>query len=824
MTGSVVCRPVVFGREKNMNNKSFLLGLIVLFGSVFCGNILAWDNDVTHKDLSKYAAENSVLSKGNGDYLENLGINNALDEYFLWDQIKYNIKDWLREGAELEDAGRTSQMICGYGRSFNHFHNPLNPWDRAGLNGDLPNLCPPFIPPIRQVTGESSMLWAQDSASQATYTDLEGDWSWETVREYFYSALTGEDFNGDVKASTQLQRKEYFARTFKGLGHQMHLVQDKAVPDHVRNDAHPEDAFLGKNPLNGSAYFETWTKEAWLFIRCLLEAHASLPPNIIAKCQKYGINESVDIDNYYPAVSFAISYNSLAPITQLFDSEVYNGVNPSNSLTQGLAEYTNANFFSGDTIFAAERYSVDHRHYFPYPKTISTDLYLYLAGSKPMQTVTARDGSQDTGIWISKTNDGEEIQYFVRTSKLTKFIHNLFGEGELFYKTFYRDEKCHEDYASKLIPRAVGYSAGLLNYFFRGLLEISAPDQYVYAITDGNRIFPYIYTDEKGNTYQTQQQLFGKIKAKVLNMTPKERDTEGNVLSYEDIVSGSLIAVARYKIIPNYSPDLGNYPPDGAMMMNDIGYRYSVSLPVTLTPEQAVSLNIQPTEFTFDFTGNEIPAGITDLTLQVIFKGTLGNETDIAVSVGMRNLMEPTHQVFWNLTDMFSIEGHLYTAEQIMANPDLLSRTNGAYINPHPITLEISYMPESPPAEPIYASARVTDLPDGRYIRVIVLADDELTYPYVRMAWHVELPDREPEDGDNDYYFETVINQDYGGTWYAPTEATLFRTIQQHFEAGVLRCEPLVEDPVTGNHYCAYPEEEAIIPLDLSPYPAEVLY
>ncbi len=342
---------------------------------------------------------------------------------------------------------------------------------------------------------------------------------------------------------------------------------------------------------------------------------------------------------------------------------------------------------------------------------------MYLAGSKPMQVVIARDGSQDTGIWISKTDDGEEIQYFVRTSKLTKLLYNVFGQGELFYKSFYRDEKCHEDYASKLIPRAVGYSAGLLDYFFRGVLDISAPDQYVYAIADGSNIFPYTYTDDRGNTCTTQQQLFSHIRAKVLNMTPKEKDPEGNILSYEDIVSGSLIAVVRYKVIPNYSPDLANYPPDGAVMMNDIGYRYSLSLPIALTPDQIASLNTQPTEFTFDFTGNEIPAGITDLTLQVIFKGTLGNETDIAVAVGMRNLMEPTHQVFWNLTDMFSLEGHLYKAEQIMANPDLLLRTNGAYLNPHPITFEISYMPESPPAEPIYASARVTDLPDGRYIR-----------------------------------------------------------------------------------------------------------
>ena len=35
-----------------------------------------------------------------------------------------------------------------------------------------------------------------------------------------------------------------------------------------------------------------------------------------------------------------------------------------------------------------------------------------------------------------------------------------------------------------LIPRAVGYSAGLINYFFRGQMEITSPDEGVYGIVD----------------------------------------------------------------------------------------------------------------------------------------------------------------------------------------------------------------------------------------------------------------------------------------------------------------------------------------------------
>ena len=39
-----------------------------------------------------------------------------------------------------------------------------------------------------------------------------------------------------------------------------------------------------------------------------------------------------------------------------------------------------------------------------------------------------------------------------------------------------------------LIPRAVGYSAGLINYFFRGNMEISLPDQERSAIISSTKV------------------------------------------------------------------------------------------------------------------------------------------------------------------------------------------------------------------------------------------------------------------------------------------------------------------------------------------------
>ena len=121
--------------------------------------------------------------------LKNLGYNAGLSEKSItWKTTTtQSALLWLREGAELEDAGSILQMALGYGRSFNHFHNPLKCWANAGLDDRI--VLPPF-----HVTGESSLLWAQDSTKQASYTDLEGNWSWQKVREHFYTALTGKEF------------------------------------------------------------------------------------------------------------------------------------------------------------------------------------------------------------------------------------------------------------------------------------------------------------------------------------------------------------------------------------------------------------------------------------------------------------------------------------------------------------------------------------------------------------------------------------------------------------------------------------------------------
>jgi hypothetical protein len=174
--------------------KYYLLWLIIFFASPYTA--FAWEENVTHKDLSDISAGYSVLSKNNGAYLNNLGFNKEMLEELTWNSNKKTIKDWLQDGAKLEDEGTKLEMAANTGRSNNHFHNPLKEWNSAGLfdSYSITNPSPPFNTLTYYVYGQSALVWAQDPAKQGAFRGdaSEWDWSWQTIRDYFYKALTSK--------------------------------------------------------------------------------------------------------------------------------------------------------------------------------------------------------------------------------------------------------------------------------------------------------------------------------------------------------------------------------------------------------------------------------------------------------------------------------------------------------------------------------------------------------------------------------------------------------------------------------------------------------
>jgi hypothetical protein len=393
----------------------------------------------THEDLSTFGMEYSVLDPRLGNRLARLGLD--AEQGLSWHNANKKPLLFVQDGAVFEDYGDIFRQLTGESRSYNHFHNALRrreSWSEAGLD-DVVVLRVKGIPVARPIEGESTALWAQDRGRQAVA--LQGDWSWQAVRDAYHCALwPGSD----------VECQGCWARTFRGLGHQMHLVQDMAVPTHVRNDGHPGDSLYAT--INGVYRFEKWAERNPLIINTFATAPI------------------------FPTLPMESAPGDLAPIAWLIDGDVYDGTNPARTLDAdaGLAEYTNANFFSEDTIFAAERYATAHRHYFPYPRASSTDIEELKAHRKPPELVELVNGKVALGLYVSKTGDGEQIAHLARLGLFTLDLWSLLSGGELLgVKSFYHDEICHRDYMAKLVPRAVGYSATLLNYFFRGDLHVA---------------------------------------------------------------------------------------------------------------------------------------------------------------------------------------------------------------------------------------------------------------------------------------------------------------------------------------------------------------
>jgi hypothetical protein len=290
-------------------------------------------------------------------------------------------------------------------RCLRHFHDPLKDWDEAGLLSGVISLY------------RSSIYWAQQNPETVNSYGFDNEYSWQFAKEYYYQALlTGSE--------------EYYIKTFRALGQVMHLVSDAAVPAHVRNDPHP---FVRP--------YETWVENNYPKIEKI-------------EYNWFSVNDTI----FDKAVS---NSSAPSPISALWDHDEYHsdGSNMPDGLnrTIGLAEYTNANFWTEDTFD-------DH----PHPSLEDTNYDGDVWGH--LEPVDAEDAITDHLMYFSKTT-GEIVPHFMAAGYWFNRLFEL-GKWEVIHLPFILDERCFEDYAEKLIPRAIGYSAALLDYFFRGSMDV----------------------------------------------------------------------------------------------------------------------------------------------------------------------------------------------------------------------------------------------------------------------------------------------------------------------------------------------------------------
>src|ERR1041385_2152433 len=272
--------------------------------------------------------------------------------------------------------------------------------------------------------------------------------TWQDARNYQYASLT---------SPSQVVRDENLAHMLYALGHVLHLNQDLSSPDHVRNDNHffPWHRFIenyGKN---------IYLKNA----KASSTAYSQLFPN----------NILTDWYHSWRPIGFQ-------KLEDFWDRKLYKGkakelnddatAQPGAAL--GLAEFTNGNFLGDDAKYG-EIVNPLGNQYFPLPSLLTSTDFAQVKNKviANIDHVAYPDGTIGTTIYLRKVADGV---HFDHHSKLTFLGVQLAKKNgaKLVVNTSIDDPNVLEDYHRLLIPRAILYSGGILNYYFRGRMSVDA--------------------------------------------------------------------------------------------------------------------------------------------------------------------------------------------------------------------------------------------------------------------------------------------------------------------------------------------------------------
>ena len=355
-------------------------------------------NAKAHKELSRLAVDSS---RGNASQLD----------YFLKNTLRYDfcdedyncagigqpifgkpVRELIMEGAVNEDSPGA--------RVFSHYHDPTRTWGVAGFKG----------------VNISSIVWSQLPVQGAG-----ANRSWKNARDAYFNALT---------ATSLAARQQWYAETFRTIGHLIHHVQDAAVPAHTRDDNH--FAISESSTLPFGDRFHYWA-----------EANLSVI--------EQSISEPSTIQRFTRSLLEQASGNPFAPVpvARIIDKTDadYGVLSP--NLNIGIAEYSNANFFSEHTVLSSN---------YPYPRLSQ----LQIGGLENSPT-----GHQRRYLYF-RPGFGEQNYRLGTYSTLLSYST---ASLPLEYVDIGLDHNVFTDYGFKLFPRAIGYSAGLIDYFFRGQIS-----------------------------------------------------------------------------------------------------------------------------------------------------------------------------------------------------------------------------------------------------------------------------------------------------------------------------------------------------------------
>jgi hypothetical protein len=340
------------------------------------------------------------------------------------------IVGWLMRGAIREDdLGEIAGLKVGgdphddpYGnifRVFHHFYDPV--FNRA-------------LTTTAGVLGSRSPEWATGTVnafepSPRSDTSRRNHFTILDAREAMYRALTGRNQSGTVVAPTVEERNSYWATTFRALGDVIHLVQDAAQPQHARNDPHS-----GVPGFGHKSVYEAYT-----------DARAT-----------GAVSFRIDNTKVIPQ---ALDYGSY-PIPRFTRYGDFFSTRTGTS-GKGIADYSNRGFFTAGTNLGSNPYSLpvnDSSRYTPESTAIAG-----LFPSQPFAKMNFLRGD----VTDTQVPGADNVRL------TTESVWDLFL-GTV--RTYSLNRFNYDDMAGLLIPRAAAYSAGLIDYFFRGRLLAIDPE------------------------------------------------------------------------------------------------------------------------------------------------------------------------------------------------------------------------------------------------------------------------------------------------------------------------------------------------------------
>jgi hypothetical protein len=260
--------------------------------------------------------------------------------------------------------------------------------------------------------GATARNWGVDGLGQNSFSTAEARLYYEAV------LMAPNDSVRDVNLKL----------LFQSLGHSIHLVQDMAQPEHTRNDQHlPGSEVLLGNGTEASLY-EEWGLQNLL-----------------------GLYPAVPYDGY-PSVALPTAFDYF-----------------STNDRRGLAQFANNSFVTQDTNYDDEQV-FGHCHYYVLPvlpteqrvEVVNEAVKDAFGGVTVMPIMEKIYTSHPADNYTGATETDPDHTFLSSLDLETRFLTGpKFSLADASYQTR----------AGMLIPRAVGYSAGYLDHFFRGKID-----------------------------------------------------------------------------------------------------------------------------------------------------------------------------------------------------------------------------------------------------------------------------------------------------------------------------------------------------------------